>query len=249
MKNLIINTSYDEDFYNSQVSDSLRSAKVYAEYLCQFVQPNSVVDFGCGWGTWLHAFALNGVENLIGYDGSWNSQEKMINDRINFIGADLNKPINCSTKFDLAISLEVAEHLRRESADTFIESLVRASDIILFGAAYPGQGGTDHINERPQSYWAEKFISLDYSPFDVLRPVFWGCKDVEYWYRQNSFIYIKNNTLAFNKFIKNGFRPIERLEFMNCVHPEAYALSILQRNNLYKFKRLLNFIKLIKHDK
>lgn len=243
MKSLIKNINYDESFYNSQMSASLHSAKVYAGYLYPLIRPTSVVDFGCGRGTWLHAFALNGVENLVGYDGPWNSQEKMIDQKINFISTDLNQIINCNTKFDLAISLEVAEHLRPESADLFVENLTKASDIILFGAAYPGQGGTDHLNEQPQSYWAKKFISFGYYPFDMLRPNFWHCNDVEYWYRQNTFIYVKNNTPTFNNFKESGYPLIEKVDFMDCIHPEAYALSLLRGNYWYKLKKLLNIFR------
>lgn len=245
MKNLIKNANYNESFYNSQMAASLRSAKIYAEYLYQFIQPISIVDFGCGRGTWLHAFASLGGENLTGYDGSWNSQEKMIDQKINFISSDLNQPINCGTKFDLAISLEVAEHLRPESADLFVESLTKAADVILFSAAYPGQGGTDHLNEQPQSYWAKKFISFGYYPFDILRPNFWNCTDVEYWYRQNTFIYIKCNTPIFDSFKeKSGYQPIEKIDFMDCIHPEAYARSIRRGNYLQKLKKLLNILKI-----
>jgi len=240
MKNLTKHRNYNESFYESQMSASLSSAKIYSEYLYQLIKIDSVVDFGCGRGTWLHAFGLLGVKNLIGYDGFWNSQEKMIDSEIKFIGSNLNEFIDSNCRYDLAISLEVAEHLKPESADIFIDSLTNVSDTILFGAAYPGQGGTDHLNEQLQSYWAEKFLSRDYMPFDVFRPKFWGCDDIEYWYRQNTFIYIKKYSLAYSNFLNKGFSPIVSIDFMNCVHPEAYAFSILRSKYKYKLRKLIN---------
>lgn len=240
MKKLNKHRNYNESFYESQMSASLRSAKIYSEYLYELVKLDSVVDFGCGRGTWLHAFSLLGVKNLTGYDGFWNSQEKMIDGVIKFIGSDLNKFIDCNNRYDLAISLEVAEHLKAESADNFIDSLVNVSDTILFGAAYPGQGGTDHINEQLQSYWAEKFLLRGYMPFDVFRPKFWGRDDIEYWYRQNTFLYIKKDSLVYSIFLSKGFSPITSIDFMNCVHPEAYEISVLRSNYKYKFKKIIN---------
>lgn len=244
MKKSTKHRNYNEHFYESQMSASLRSAKIYSEYLVELIKLDSVVDFGCGRGTWLHAFGLLGIKKLIGYDGFWNSQEKMVDREITFIGSDLNEFIDCHSKFDLAISLEVAEHLKVESAEIFIDSLTNASDIILFGAAYPGQGGTDHLNEQLQSYWAEKFLSRGYMPFDVFRPKFWGCNDIEYWYRQNTFLYIKSNSLAYSNFLSKGFSPIDSINFMNCVHPEAYAFSILRSNYKYKLRKLINLFAL-----
>lgn len=48
------------------------------------------------------------------------------------------------------------------------------SDVIMFSAAYTKQGGNNHINEQPHTYWAKKFISHDFVPYDIFRPVFWG---------------------------------------------------------------------------
>jgi cyclopropane fatty-acyl-phospholipid synthase-like methyltransferase len=85
----------------------------YAELLAPLLNPKSVVDVGCGRGSWLKAFKEKGAIKLVGYDGSWNNQKNMIDQSIIFHGVDLNKPIfvSDSERFDLAMSLEVAEHL------------------------------------------------------------------------------------------------------------------------------------------
>lgn len=234
-----ISPPYDEAFYQQQAQASFRSAQIYAQHLHQFVKPSSVVDFGCGRGTWLRAFSALGATRLVGYDGPWNSQNTMGDHAISFIPADLNKSISCDHRFDLAISVEVAEHLLPESAANFIRSLTEASDLVLFGAAYPGQGGTNHFNEQPPSYWAEKFRSLDYQPFDVFRPSLWSNSEVNFWYRQNTFIYAKNGTTTFNYLVKNHLLPVESTGFMDCVHPELLELAVKRGKTGYKIRNII----------
>lgn len=60
--------------------------------------------------------------------------------------------------YDVAFSLEVAEHLPPDLGDRLVAYLGRAP-MVLFTAAHPGQRGTGHINEQPKSYWAKRFAS------------------------------------------------------------------------------------------
>jgi hypothetical protein len=50
-------------------------------------------------------------------------------------------------RFDLAISLEVAEHLPEGSAGALVSTLIEAAPVVVFSAAIKGQSGTNHINE------------------------------------------------------------------------------------------------------
>ena len=63
----------------------------------------------------------------------------------------------------------------------------------MFSAATPNQGGTEHINEQWQSYWAEIFIEQSYYPFDIIRPFIFGNEQVEWWYQQNIMLYINDD--------------------------------------------------------
>jgi hypothetical protein len=67
---------YGDDFYNSHMEESLRSASKYVEFLTTIYKPNSVADIGCGRGTWLKAFKDRGVSKVVGYDGTWNSRNR-----------------------------------------------------------------------------------------------------------------------------------------------------------------------------
>lgn len=225
---------YDENFYAKQRDGSFRSAQIYVKELQRFFEGNSIVDLGCGVGTWLTAFGAMGCSRLVGYDGSWNSQDKMINPSIEFRATDLNLTINQTEKFDLAISLEVAEHCRPESSQNFVDSLTNLSDAILFGAAFTGQPGTDHINTRPHSYWASKFVSKNYAMFDLFRSKFWGNDQIDPWYCQNTFLYVRPNHKLFFRLIDNNIRPIENLMHADCIHPWLFNHYFYKAKELQK---------------
>ena len=139
-----------------------------------------VVDFGCGKGTWLRAAQENGALYLQGYDGPWTDNGDM-----EFL--NLHKPCESTfnaidfeeflsrercegKKFDLAMSLEVIEHLSDGTGRALISWLCQSSDVVLFTCAIPGQGGTNHINEKWLSYWIPQFKEHGFQPWDFLRP-------------------------------------------------------------------------------
>lgn len=219
-------TPYDDPWYDKQLPYVLESARVYTRFLWQYVQPRSVLDVGCGRGTWLKAWHECGSSRLIGYDGAWNGQEKMIDPEIEFVAVDLNRSFTASERVDLASSLEVAEHLEPLAAGPFVQSLAGASDLVLFSAAFPYQGGTAHINEQLPSYWARLFSEHGFVPFDLLRPVFWGDDRVCHWYRQNAFLYARMDATAYAALRGQGFAPIADPHFMDCVHPIMYRMKV-----------------------
>src|SRR5690606_35475831 len=113
-----------------------------------------------------------------------------------FRRTDLGTPISESSRFDLSISLEVAEHLPESRADVFVDNLTRLSDAVLFSAAIPGQGGTGHVNEQWPTYWIERFAARGFRLADVVRPAIWEDDRMPYWYRQNTLLFVKESRLA-----------------------------------------------------
>jgi len=194
---------YTSDFYKSQRDDSLRSAEIIVPLILKVFPSGSVVDVGCGAGTWLSVFRACGVANIRGIDVSDLPSEEYFVDK-NFIetGCDLSSDdLLLDVKSDLGICLEVGEHLPDEAAGVLVKNLVRMSPVIVFSAAFPGQTGLNHINEQPPWYWREKFHSFGYVDIDFIRPRIWADERVSWWYRQNitSFIhrdYLKDNVSA-----------------------------------------------------
>lgn len=189
---------YGGDFYQSRNNKTYVAATTIIPIVLKLiknVEIESVVDFGCGVGTWLKACKESGVKNVKGLDGKWVERKYLEISKEEFQEVDFENKIKLNQKFSLAISLEVAEHITPENSDIFIQSIVKSSDIVLFSAAIPGQLGVNHYNEQWQSYWVEKFKKHDYIVVDAIRPVIWKDKSVPFWYRQNIFLYVNKNII------------------------------------------------------
>lgn len=186
--------AYDQTFFDEQRGGSRRSAETIVPLALGLAPIRSVVDVGCGVGTWAGVFARFGVE-VLGVDGDYVDRSALEIPADSFVAHDLTDPLDLGRRFDLAVCLEVGEHLPPESAETLVASLVAASDRVLFSAAIPGQGGTDHVNEQWPSYWADLFAEHNYRAFDAIRPMVWWDDEVEVFYRQNILVFARGNAL------------------------------------------------------
>ena len=221
---------YNNSFYINQVNEAHTSASLYCEILSKYLIPSSVVDVGCGRGPWLKAFNDLSIkhdksQSLTGIDGPWNSKDDLILSDVDFIGYDLNTlgELNLNKRYDVAISVETAEHIEKASTSSFIKNICTLSDVVIFSAAFTTQGVIYHINERLHSEWADFFILNDFSVYDIFRPFVWGNKNVKYWYQQNVFLYVKNNSEFSNTLAKQKIFPVENLLFMDAVHPLLFS--------------------------
>jgi SAM-dependent methyltransferase len=206
---------YDQTFYDRQMDGSFASAKRYRDLLLAVLKPTSVLDIGCGRGGWLKAFGEAGAEHLVGIDGPWNSQTKMLDARIEFRSVNLEQLQPLNEKFDLSMSLEVGEHLTPAASDGLVNALCSASDVVMFGAARTGQGGVNHINEQPASYWASKFKANGYFPVDYFRPKAWGVAEIQRWYRQNTFLYCRRGSALGEQLVS---QEVVSFEFLDIEH-------------------------------
>jgi SAM-dependent methyltransferase len=183
---------YDKNFYNWQRDGSYQSAKRIVPDLLSRFPAKSVLDVGCGVGTWLRAFIEEGVENAVGLDGPWvQDKEQFVPEGVIRI-QELDRPFRLGQRFDWVVCFEVAEHLPEAAAACFVESLVAHGDVIAFSAAIPFQGGNGHINEQWPEYWASLFRTHGYQCFDAFRPTYWPADEVEWWYAQNMFLAIRD---------------------------------------------------------
>lgn len=229
---------YDENFYRSQMQESYDSAKEVISYMRGgeglFTDIESIIDVGCGVGTWLKAWADakpnlkyfgidgNGVEESLFYIAKDYYKQVDLTADANDIFRNVMQNIPESDKkpFDLAESLEVAEHLEKQYAENFIKLLTMFSDIVLFSAAIPHQEGTEHINEQPPKYWADLFAKFDYVCFDILRKKIWNNEKIGFWYRQNLLLFVhKSKTHLFEE---KGFRAEEPLYIARAEYVEYY---------------------------
>jgi len=232
-----LSTFYDHHFYDKLEKEVLKSSKVLAPIIVNKYNPKSILDIGCGNGIWLKTFEDYGINDYLGTDGDYVNEDIFRADYSKFIAKNLESEVNFNKKFDLAISLEVGEHISKHSSETYIKSICKHSDLIIFSAAIPGQKGTNHINENPQSFWAELFKKQGFHPYDEIRPIIWYDSRILYWYRQNIIVYKK----------ETNTKPPTNKE-LNLIHPEFKFREMNIKNiffqvliaPVYVFKRFLN---------
>jgi len=231
MKKKLTGGHYTEKFYSRHIDGSVRSANIILDILFKLYKPSSVVEFGCGRGGWLAAAESLGSKVLKGFDGIWVKEEELESKTIDFSAVDFEKGIEVESGYDLAISLEVAEHLSESKAKKFVETICDSSDVVLFSAAIVHQGGKGHINEQWQSYWVNKFKNNGYMCIDMFRKEVWENDDVEWWYRQNIFLFV-NKSSASKKPELDVFRKMESSanQILNMAHPLGYEGKI---NEIY----------------
>jgi SAM-dependent methyltransferase len=186
---------YNSQFYARQAANSLESAKVVAAQIYKLVEPQSVVDIGCGLGGWLRAFSELGVSKIRGLDGDHVDRSMLYIDPSTFTATNLAEPFRLAEKFDLAICLEVAEHLSPAAGARLVNACVSAAPIILFSAAVPGQGGTGHINEQWPDYWMVQFNERGFIMVDAVRTSIRDDRRVEWWYRQNPVLFVSQDSI------------------------------------------------------
>jgi SAM-dependent methyltransferase len=149
--------------------------------------PTTLLDVGCGTGTWLRAAKEMGILHVVGVDGIIADENQLHIQRSNLVQHDLTAPFNLGRRFDVVLCLEVAEHIPESSATTLVSSIVSHSDNVLFSAACPGQAGQHHINCQWPSYWQRLFNSHGFVCDDSIRWRIWEDSRIEPWYRQNIF--------------------------------------------------------------
>jgi hypothetical protein len=213
---------YSESFYDQTTAGSLSAARQVLPLLWKRRAFESVIDVGCGVGTWLLAASELGASHLLGIDGPYVPKDRLLLGDHIFRWMDFTGPISLSEQYELCICLEVAEHLPPSRAVTFVEDLTRLSSVVAFSAAIPFQGGDGHLNEIWPEYWARLFRQRDFLPWTEIRALIWHCCEIPWWYRQNLIIYVK--AAEWENFLP-GQTPAS-LDTLTIIHPESYLWNV-----------------------
>lgn len=234
---------YGNDFYKDRHQKTVYSAeKVLSIIFAVLPEVHSAVDFGCGVGSWLSVLREKGVRELLGLDGPWVNQGLLEISAQEFRQVDFEEFIDLEKKYDLAITLEVAEHLSEKSAPSFVESLAKASDFILFSAAIPFQNGRGHINLQWQDYWVNLFADRGYVVLDFVRKQIWHETQIPIHYRQNILMFVKKEAMQMVNFTESS--AFDNNLPISLVHPEMYLKKIKKMSSLKGSGRL--FLKALK---
>ncbi len=234
-----------EDVYGDLHSKQLKaeeqanrfSADRILSILWEYLQPNSVLDVGCGIGTWLSVMQERGIRDAHGIDGPWLDPKNAVCNSSVLQVTDLESDFDLGRRYDLVVCLEVAEHLSPGAAERFVASLVRHSSAILFSAAIPFQGGHHHVNEQFLSYWITLFSKHALQPLDIIRGQIWHEPQVLWWLRQNVVLFAHRDLIAANEKLRHVAG--QNQTPVSVVHPEIY-LSRVQNllAQLEQFKKV-----------
>lgn len=214
-------TVYRRAFFEDGRAGSRRAARVIVPLVLDFIRPTSVVDVGCGTGSWLAVLREFGVSEAVGLDGDYVDRRLLEIPKDQFIPVDLSMPFRLGRTFDLAVCVEVAEHLPPSAAEGFVRSLTQLAPVLLFSAAIPFQGGTNHLNEQWPDYWASLFRLHDFLPIDCIRSRIWNHKDVDYWYVQNPLFFASTTLIHSDPVLRREYERTN-LQQLSIVHPRQY---------------------------
>jgi SAM-dependent methyltransferase len=181
---------YDRSFFEYQDRIQNPVYEALADALYARLRPRSVVDVGCGTGFLLARFAMRGA-TIRGLEGSRHAIAlSPVADSIT--RCNLERGVPRVGRFDLCLCIEVAEHLPARTARMLVRGLTALSDVVVFTAATPGQGGAHHINLRPRSFWSTLFDDEGYSPSGLarhLRSAIDGVDSPAWWIRENLMVF------------------------------------------------------------
>lgn len=230
---MIPEKQYDPRFFEAQMSGAVASARRILGLVWQARQFQSVVDVGAGAGGWARTAVELGAQRVVAIDGPWT--RKYYSDAsIEFREVDLRNEAPGSGRFDLAICVEVLEHLPEARGLELVKWLAESADVILFSAAIPLQGGVGHINEQWPDYWCGAFERYGMSPLDIVRPSVWEDPHVEMWYAQNCMVFTNEKSRTKFQFAERSAMPAR------LVHPRSW----LSRSSFYENASAATLIKL-----
>lgn len=205
--------------YDTQTASSLISAREVLQVLTSLTATHSIVDAGCGNGAWLSAALDLGVDDVLGIDcGMFRPNLLIPESSFHECNLSARNPV-IDRKFDMAISLEVADRFPERRNAKFVQLLCSLSDVVLFSSAIPGQR-EPHSNEHWPSHWAALFDQCGFIALDFLRDMLWKNDRVQWWYRQNMLLFV--SPAARQKF---KFRDAD-LSNLDRVHPVFFNLFL-----------------------
>lgn len=233
-----MNQGYEQQFFERMDQAARSSADAVVPLVLELLSPARVIDVGSGHGEWLAAFLARGVADGLAIDGPWVDTESLAVPPEKFRVVSLDESWTVAERFDLAVCLEVAEHIPDRRSSELIGNLVSLAPAVLFSAALPGQEGTHHINEQWPEYWHRRFREKGYVRIDSIRPQIWQDPRVAWYYQQNIYLYVASELLEASQPLQNAYQRSSQFE-LTLIHPKSLKPLTTLRSALRLLPRLV----------
>jgi len=167
-------------------NEELPFAKRLTSWIKDNLNPQKVLDLGCGPGTYVECFRDQGV-NAIGYDTDVRVKDK------NYLVC--KSLFDVDETGDVVLCMEVAEHIDSSENLNIVQSMTKTlstGGILIWTAAKPGQGGVGHINCQNKIYWEALFATQSLKRcLDIEEQLADSMKDGYHmgWFVQNLLVY------------------------------------------------------------
>jgi SAM-dependent methyltransferase len=186
----VYNTAY---FRNDVDGPATKSAATIAASIVRDLPSRRIVDVGCGTGALLMQLRDSGCD-VLGLEYAAAARAICDARGLTVQRFDIARDdFPFESKFDVAVSMEVAEHLPAAIACRYVNLLTRLGRAVVFSAARPGQGGTDHINEQPHDYWTDLFAQGGFALNEAItqrwREEWRQSSEVQSWYYDNVMLF------------------------------------------------------------
>jgi SAM-dependent methyltransferase len=217
-----LSSKYFQTLFEGLDATSRSSAQVIVPLVLELLQPRSVIDIGCGVGSWLAVFKECGVQDILGVDFDCVDRKLLQIPKEQFFPFDLKKPLKIERQFDLVLCLEVAGYIPDESAAIFVNSLTELGSAILFSAAVPLQDDPAiQVNQQWPEYWFSFFQQKGYIVIDCLRKKIWNNPDVAWWFAQNLLLFVRQDYLESQEQLQKEFENTCTAQ-LSIIHPQLY---------------------------
>jgi hypothetical protein len=203
-------TNYDEVFYQSVTHRAQIAASEIAQIVSENLQIQSLMDVGCGEGIWIHEFVQKNPQLRFALGCDLTERPRILLKSLTAINSQLELEIRVedfeltnlqvNRSIDLAICLEVVEHLTPKAAAHLFDNVLVKSKYLIFSGAVKGQGGTGHINENSISFWNQELVRRGLVPMDIIRPMISSNRKIPSYYRNNIVFYINPSRLSSQDF-------------------------------------------------
>jgi SAM-dependent methyltransferase len=163
-------------------------AERIAKWISSALPPGTVLDIGCGPGTYVTALRSFGI-SARGID---------VDDRVK--GKEHLKyqslfELSNEDRADIVLCLEVAEHIEENLADVVAHQVAgTVKKTLIWTAAQPGQGGIGHINCQPREYWEKKLTEQG-----LVRNRELETRMLEFIVQGPHMIWFRNNVMVFER--------------------------------------------------